>query len=82
MEMSVDVIYSKTFRKFYPIKGIIKIYDVGRDGTEMILCVGAFNTEQLLSEGDKIVNMERDIGPCKVSFKIEARNLTASKSNN
>lgn len=42
--MNVEVVYSKSFQKFYPSKGIIKVYDVSQDGTEMFLTVGAFDT--------------------------------------
>ena len=57
LEMDVDVTYSKTFKKFYPIKLIVKIYDVSRDGTEMILGVDALKTEELLTQSSKIVNL-------------------------
>jgi hypothetical protein len=29
LNIEVDVLYSKTLKKYCPIKGIIKIYDVG-----------------------------------------------------
>lgn len=68
--MNVEVLYSKTLNKFCPIKGIIKVYDVNKDGSEMISCVGAFNTEDLLSDKPKITNLERNIGPCRVLLAV------------
>jgi len=44
------VLYSRTLQKYCPLKGIIKIYDVAEDGTEIISCVGGFQTDELLNE--------------------------------
>jgi hypothetical protein len=49
IELEIDVIYSKTLQKYCPLKGIIKIYDVAEDGTEIISCVGGFQTDELLN---------------------------------
>lgn len=67
----MDVLYSKTLNKYCPIKGIIKVYDVNNDGSEMISCVGAFNTEDLLCHQHKVSTIERDIGPCKIFLTFE-----------
>lgn len=40
----MPVLYSRTLNEYCPIKGITKIYDVNTDGSEMICCVGAFQT--------------------------------------
>ena len=45
VELEIDVLYSKTLQKYCPLKGIIKIYDVGEDGSEIISCVGGFQTD-------------------------------------
>jgi hypothetical protein len=47
--MKIDVNYSKNSNKFSPVKGIIKVYDINKDGSEMISCVGAFHTDDLLT---------------------------------
>jgi hypothetical protein len=31
--MNIDVLYSKNFNKYYPVKGIIKVYDINKDGS-------------------------------------------------
>ena len=45
VELEIEVLYSKTLHKYCPIKGIIKIYDVSEDGSEIISCVGGFQTD-------------------------------------
>ena len=52
IELEVGILYSKTLNRFCPIKGIIKVYDINPDGSEIISCVGSFNTEELLNKTD------------------------------
>lgn len=44
------MLYSKTLKKYCPIKGIIKIYDINSDGSEVISSVGGFQTEEILNQ--------------------------------
>ena len=68
IELMVDILYSKTLNKFCPIKGIIKIYDINSDGSEMISCVGSFNTEEMMNRTDEIFSIEKDIGSYTVKM--------------
>jgi hypothetical protein len=67
--------FSISGNKFCPVKGIIKIYDINKDGSEMISCVGALNIEDLLSDTPKTANLERDIGPCKIYLTIQVTRI-------
>ena len=49
VHLEIDVLYSRTLQKYCPLKGIIKIYDVAEDGSEIISCVGGFQTDELLN---------------------------------
>lgn len=44
IEIPLEVLYSKTLKKYCPIKGIIKVYDINADGSEVISSVGGFQT--------------------------------------
>jgi hypothetical protein len=79
LELEIDVLYSKTLQKYCPIKGIIKIYDVAEDGSEIISCVGGFQTEELLNEGRSKVILEKEIGTSKLKMDIVILNLTEKK---
>ena len=59
VELAIPVLYSKTLNEYCPIKGITKVYDVNSDGSEMICCVGAFQTEDLLTKGNESTIIER-----------------------
>jgi hypothetical protein len=80
MEIPVDVLYSKTLKKYCPIKGIIKVYDINLDGSEVISSVGGFQTEEILNEQKNNVIIERDVGTSKIKMKIEIKNLGTAKS--
>ncbi len=62
--------YSRTLKKYCPIKGIIKVYDINSDGSEVISSVGGFQTEEILNEQKNNVVIERDIGTSKVKMRI------------
>lgn len=70
IEIPVDVLYSKTLKKYCPIKGIIKVYDINLDGSEVISSVGGFQTEEILNEQKNNVIIERDVGTSKIKMKI------------
>jgi hypothetical protein len=57
MRIDLDVLYSHTLKKYCPVKGIIKIYDIGQDGNEVISSVGGFQTEDLLGDKSKDVTV-------------------------
>lgn len=46
----------------------------------MISCIGAFNTQDLLIEKSKVVDIERDIGPCRILLNVEVRNLRVQEA--
>jgi hypothetical protein len=70
IKLRIPVLFSQTLNQFCPVKGIIKIYDVADDGSEMISSVGAFQTEDLLNEGITEAILTRDVGPCKLKMSI------------
>lgn len=71
VELEIDVLYSKTLLKYCPIKGIIKIYDVAEDGSEIISCVGGFQTDELLNQAQNRLVLDKEIGTSKLTMEIE-----------
>lgn len=70
VQLEIDVLYSKTLQKYCPLKGIIKIYDVSEDGTEIISCVGGFQTDELLNHSKHQIILEKEIGTSKLKMEI------------
>lgn len=73
------MLYSKTLQKYCPIKGIIKIYDISEDGSEIISCVGGFQTDELLNEGKSSVVIEKELGTSKLKMDINIVNKSGKR---
>ncbi len=71
LELEIDVLYSNTLHKYCPIKGIIKIYDISEDGSEVISCVGGFQTDELLNDSKTNVVIEKELGTSKLKMQID-----------
>lgn len=55
---------------------------MGEDGTEIISCVGGFQTDELLNEGKMRVVLEKEIGTSKLKMEINIINKTDNKEGN
>ena len=80
VQLEIDVLYSKTLQKYCPLKGIIKIYDVSEDGTEIISCVGGFQTDELLNHSKHQIILEKEIGTSKLKMEITIVNKGQGQS--
>lgn len=80
LDLEIDVLYSRTLQKYCPVKGIIKIYDVSEDGTQIISCVGGFQTDQLLNEGKNNVVIEKELGTSKLKMEINIVNKSEKRT--
>lgn len=66
--LDVDLSFNRQARKFNPLRGIIKIYDVLEDGNEIISCVGTFETDDILNGSSNIKTLECTVG--RTSLKM------------
>ena len=76
MQFTITVSYSKTLMKYYPVKGMIKVYDKCEGSTEMILGVGGFSTDEILNQGLRGSTIEKEVGPVRIKMDVKINKIT------
>lgn len=72
MVFGMGVLYSKIMQQYYPMKGIIKVFEVSEGGRENIRHVGAFQIDSILYHPSCVSVLSIDLGRLELQIRVTA----------